>query len=422
MVTRMCASKISVLGAVCLAVQGIVQAQTQRVEVLSLHDCYAAALDRSEAVGISDAEWRAAEERYRQARDTFVPSITLSGEATFKNREADSKRGDSYSGFVRADQTLYSGFRITRTAEARKAEGRAIKFDSERLRQLLYMDVSDVFHQVILCERDVQILDDLSSALKQTAAELDRRVELGRARKADVLSAKTDLAELAVDRESVAGNLAAARELMSFMLGRDHRNWRLSADSFSPGKIDAGRMFARAVSRPDIRAEEERREAAAKSLAAEKGTRMPSVTAEGNAYLVDDPEKDREWSVVLRMEIPVFDDGARRAGIREKAQQVRISELRLSEVRRRVEVEVKSSLAVFASAMAQRERLGEALDTGVKNLEAQTEDYRIGKANLLDVLAARAQVQRLRRRELGAEMGARLSLIRLHVAVGETPK
>jgi outer membrane protein TolC len=60
----------------------------------------------------------------------------------------------------------------------------------------------------------------------------------------------------------------------------------------------------------------------------------------------------------------------------------------------------------------------EALEVGRENFEVQNRDYELGRASQLDALTALAQWQRLERRAAAADVQARASLVRLHVAAG----
>ncbi len=73
----------------------------------------------------------------------------------------------------------------------------------------------------------------------------------------------------------------------------------------------------------------------------------------------------------------------------------------------------------FSSNLAQWQSLGRALQVAEENYALQQDDYALGRASNLDVLSALAQVQNFRRRAVLAEMQARASLVRLHVAAGE---
>lgn len=392
---------------------------------LDLNACYLRALERNERVGLAGAEWRAAEARYRQVRDTLLPAISVGGDAGFQNdrrtdgTESAARSPEYYVARLHAEQVVYQGFRLTREAEAGEALGRAAKLDERRVRELLYLDVADAFHQVLLNEDDVVVLDQLVDALQKTVTELERRVTLGRSRKADLLQAQTSLAEAKVEQETARGNVALARELLGFLMDLPADGWQLAGTSPLPSAPELESKLIKAAERADILAGAARAEAARKTLQATQGARQPEVKAEGNYLLYEDPNEDREWNVLLTFSLPIFDEGVRRAAVRDQAEQMQISELNLDALRRQAASEVRHAYLSFLSTVAQRARLQEALDVARISYQEQKRDYELGRANQLDELAALAQVQRLMRRAVATDMQARVSLVRLHVAAGE---
>lgn len=392
---------------------------------LDLGACYERALARNERVGIAASEWRAAEARYQQTRDTLLPAISIAGSAEFQNdrrngsSDSSSRSPESYSLGIRADQALYHGFRTTREAEAREAEGRAARFDERRSLELLYLDVADAYHQVLLYERDLAVLGRLVDALRETVDVLQERVRLGRSRRADLLSAQTDLAETRVEIESVRGMAAASRELLSFLIDLPADQIQLKDYSDSPVPPELAAHLASAAERADIQAGAARAEAAQRDFQASRGERQPDVSLGGEWYLAEDPDEDREWNVTVTMALPLFDEGVIRSRTREKQEQVRISELNLAALRRSAESDVRSAFSSYEATIAQLESLKEAQQLAHENYELQKKDYALGRSSQLDSLDALAQWQRIERREASADLQAHASLVQLHVAAGQ---
>jgi len=391
---------------------------------LDIQTCYERALARNERVGIAAAEWRAAEARYRQSRDTLLPSISFTGGATFQNdrrntgSDSSSRSPEIYALGIRVEQALYRGFRTAREAEAREALGRAVKFDERRALELLYLDVADAFHQLLACERDLAVLDRLVEALDQTVGVLEERTRLGRSRRADLIIAQASLAETRVEQAAVRGLADAARELLSFLIDVPAEEIRLQ-DYTEPAIPPAMESFlTNAARRADIQASAARADAAQREARAAQGERLPEVRAAGQWTLHEDPDEDREWNVALTMALPLFDEGVIRARVREKGELVRISELNLAALRRSAVGDVRAAYADFRSAAAQLESLKEAQTLARESYEVQSRDYELGRSSQLDALLALAQWQRLERREAAADIQAHASLIRLHVAAG----
>ena len=395
---------------------------------LALTECYERALAASEAPGMALAEWRAAEARHRQTRAALRPSLGLLLTERLQNErdrggsvEGESNTTDlsQFDARVRAQHTLFSGFRLTRTADSARAEASALRLDSERLRELLYLDVSDAFHELLLRQRDLEVLAGLAAALGQSVTVLEQRVRIGRSRPADLLRAQTDLAEVRVEEETAKGLRESARELLGFLIGAPGADLVVHEPSPFPAQPELEARLAGLVSRKDVLAEEARLDATRLAAEAAAGERKPQVRAQADGFLLEEPDQQREWSVLLTLDLPLFDSGLIRARVDERRERTRVSELNLAAVRRRAGSEVRAAFIEFLAAAAQRARLGEAIAAARENHRVQEEDYQLGRASQLDALTALAQWHRLQRREAEAEIGARASLVRLHVAAGE---
>ena len=389
-------------------------------EPLGLIECYDLALKQSEQVAIFEAEWRAAEARYRRAYDSWMPDLGLASGHRFEpETDKSSNSGNQHEVLLTASQPIFTGFRTTREAEAAKAESRATLLNGARFRELLFEDVADVFYQVLLNQEDLNVLEALAAALEQRVEELDRRVKLGRSRKGDLLGAQTDLEDVKVIREATKGRLAASRELLSFLTGLPADSLVVADPSVWTQPPDLNASLAATSGRKDIQAGEALVESAEKSLAAEKGARLPQVSAAGTYALYEDPDEDSTWSAFLAIELPIFDDNVIKSRVEEVKENLNISRLNLARLQRESTSDVRQAYVDFSSNLAQWQSLGRALGVAEENYKLQQEDYGLGRASNLDVLNALAQIQNFRRRAVLAEMQARASLVRLHVAAGE---
>jgi outer membrane protein len=83
-------------------------------------------------------------------------------------------------------QPIFSGFREFYNASANKADIKARKLDKERAYQLLYLDVADVFYQILMYERDLKLLREIETSLEKRVSDFNKRVELGKSRSGDL--------------------------------------------------------------------------------------------------------------------------------------------------------------------------------------------------------------------------------------------
>ncbi|HEY8240122.1 MAG TPA: TolC family protein [Kiritimatiellia bacterium] len=410
-----------VLAAFAVLVQHSVadESPTSAVRNLTLGNAYALAEERHEALPIFEAEGRAAEARYREAIGDRWPEVRAAGAALWRGTsDGDQLGDDQYRAGLGASWTIFNGFRTLRDAEARRTEGEAFRFDLERERQLLYQDVADSFYQVLSFESELASLAKQEEALRERADDLERRVELGRSRKAELLTAQSQIANVRVDAEQLRGFRDAARELMAFLTGLPPGDFELVDTMPMPLVTDVELYLAQVGERPDLTAASTRVKAAQLDVESAAAERKPEVSADANVYALSDPGEPGDWDVALRAEIPIFDKEVRVSRVAERKELVRISELNLAALHRTAGRDVRLAYRAVLSALGQWAALQDAIRVTTENHDTQQKDYELGRASNLDVLQALVQLYDLRRREAQLAMLARAAMVRLHVAAG----
>ena len=387
-------------------------------EPLRLPEAYRLALAQSEALKIGQAELRAAEARYRRTRAGQGPEVTALGSGGARDPGTSSRDAGALAIGAGAGWTIFDGLRTAASAEAVRWEGEALGRDLERYRQLLYEDVADVFYQTVSDGLELAALQDQAAALEERAVELDRRVGLGRSRRSELLSTRVQQADLRVSIEEARARRGAARELLAFLTGRPAAELEPAADEPLPDVTAVARALSASPDRPDLLAAAGRIEAARQELAAARAERKPVVRAEGHLYAVREPDEDGVWDLGVKVELPLFDRGARQALAAERSEQVHARELRLAELRRTADRDVQVALRDLEGSLARWVALLEAVRVSGEAHDLVRRDYEMGRADNLDVLVALTQLHSLRRREGPLEMLVRANLVRLQVAAG----
>ncbi|MEM1157050.1 MAG: TolC family protein [Verrucomicrobiota bacterium] len=407
--------------------------------VLDLNGCYLRALVQSETLAVGGESIRQAEAQYWQALSAVLPEVNLVARQRLQNRDGNGFVGgngddnfnnggggdriDRFDAQVRVRQTIFSGFRDYQLLGAIRAEERATRADLVRDRQTLFLDVSDLYFQILSQRRDLEVLADLNLALSDRVAELDQRVKLGRSRKSEWLAARTTLAENQVNLEAGRGLLAASRELMAFLLGRPAQTFVLEeSNAGGTGNNEALATYLTKVGqRPDLAAGEERVTASERQVSSQRAAFWPTVDFQFNWLALEEPERDDEWNLFFTATLPVFDGGLRAAELSESKSLARSSRLTLERLRRLAEYDVRLAYSNFKANAAQLIRLKEALRISHENFIAQSEDYELGRASNLDVLNALVRKEEVRRRFAEAGYQIQTDLNALHVAAGEIP-
>lgn len=400
--------------AICLLLSAL--ALRAEVAPLSLRAAYELTLARSEALQIGQAEWQAAEARYRRAIGGRWPELRAEGSTDF--REGVNRAGEVYGLGLGASWTLFDGFRSLHDAGARRAEGEAIRFETARTRQLLYQDVAESYYEALARDGEAAALRDQQAALAGRVAELEKRLALGRSRRAELLAAQAAVADLRVSLAQAETLRDAARELLAFLTGRPADDLALATPDAFPAADQILAVLAASADRPDLRAAEQRVEAARREVDAAQADQGARVTADGNLYVWRHPSDEDQWDLALRVELPLFDRGVRAAAVSEQQANVQVRELRLAELARVADRDVRLALREALGGLAQWSALRQAVDVTEASWQQQQQDYDLGRATNLDVLAALSQLHALRRREVVLTMQVRAALVRLQVAAG----
>jgi multidrug efflux system outer membrane protein len=385
---------------------------SQAAEV-NLTTAYELALTKSESLQISAAEWRAAEARYRQAIGAMWPELSAKGDAKW-NPDSDTRRAG-----VGASWTVFDGFRNARTADARQADSLARSRDVEQARLLLYEDVADVFYQIRSFQTQRESAQEQLKALESRAEELERRIKLGRSKQSDLLTTSSQMADVRITMEQLNQSCAAALELLAFMTGQPSSSLQVVDETPLPAIGEVDKYLIAAADRADIKSGEASVEASRLDMEAAKADRKPRVTLDANSYLYREPDSQSEWDITLSLEIPLFDKGRRVARIAEAGQQLRISELRLAQLQRSSERDVRQAYQSLFYELKQWSELQAAIGISSDTLALLQKDYELGRVSNLDVLTATVQYWALRRREAALANQLRADMVHLHVAAGK---
>lgn len=405
-------------------------------EVLNLSRSYQLALARSEDLMAREESVKAAEARYQQAIAGVFPRLNLTVSDNYRDGSSSSSSGsgiDSGDSFVTrssgsdnnrfrtaftVNQPIFSGFREFILSDAAKADMRAIELENERFRELLYLDVAELYFQIMLFSGDLGELGQAEDVLRQRIDELQKRVTLGKSRSGERLSAEAELQDLLAVQEQTRGLLSTTRELLAFLLGVPAED--LSLHECGPSAAGSGleTYLEKARGRSDLEAGAKRELSIQKQIAATERELWPSVSLQASHFPYEDPNEDRNYDVLLRMDVPIFDGGRVEARAQERRSELAQRRILNGKALRSAESDVRRYWTALESAKLRVKQLERSVDTAGKNYESQVADYQNGVVTNLDVLAAIRGRQEARRRLLQARVNEKLEMIRLRVAAG----
>jgi len=405
---------------------------------LSFAEAVRRAAGTAPAVELAGLRTDEASARVRQARGTFLPSLSFA--AGWLNRDFNSKaQGISFPGVptiigpfnaydarFRASQTLldFSGLARLRAARAQvagsTAEGGAASEGAAAGAALAYLRVARAAAQVVARRADSSVAADL--------------VGLAQAQKNAGVSAAIDVTRARTQLVSAAGALLVARNQLD--RARIDLTRALGLDPWTPIEITdtltaafqvadvpaaAESIVALAMARrPDLAAELARGDVARTAKSAITAERLPRVDVAGD-YGVSGLTPSTSVGtrqIGVQVSIPILDGFRREGRAAEQIAVVRESEVRARDLRQQIAAEVETALLDLASAQAQQGIASERLRLAADEMAQARERFAAGVAGNIEVINAQASLLRARDTDIDARFSAATALVALARAAG----
>lgn len=392
---------------------------------LDLRACYDLAVLKSENLGIKDQEIRAVAARYWQAMGRAFPEVRVILDESVENRKTYGSiyafgvnRQDHFETRLNARQPLFNGFREFSAATGFRAEGQGREFSKRHAGQLLFVEVTQAFYDVLRLQKDRDVLLELVKVLEDREKELNRRVSLGRSRKSEVLQAKVELGQTKINLHDIALRWGGAREQLAFLTGLPPQDLSLIDTQALPSAEKIEHYLLRLDQRPDVQAAAADEKAAGKRLRVAQGAFAPSINAEGNWYVFEDPKSERDWDVKITLDLPLFEGGTTLAKVKEAKRQMVTQTLYLQELRRQTHRDLQIAYATFVTSLEKKVEIENTLAQAEENYRLQKSDFSLSRATNIDVLQALRQVYELKRQAIDVDAEIKTNHVRLQVTSG----
>ncbi|HKQ30902.1 MAG TPA: TolC family protein [Burkholderiales bacterium] len=394
-------------------------------EALNLDDYYSAAMKRSEVVATQSELIRQAEERYNRARGGMFPTIDAIATRTWHGRGATDTRNNPRSASnsrITAVQPIFGAFTLVAGLRQAKAEINAQNEDYQNARVQLFRDVAQNFYDILSLEREsINLEEEINLSLKREK-ELQDRVRIGRTRPGEVLTVTSGISTLRAEVQLLQAQLNAAREAFAFLSGLSATTSLRDSEPLTDTLEPLDTYLVGRERRPDVKAAQQRFEAARESVTVARNAHIPSLDVVANRYLERTGSlSEVEWDVSLELIVPLYAGGSVQAFVRERASQRDQAELELSRVNRLAEQEIRTSYRNSVLDRSQLDALEKATDAGRRNYDTQVRDYRLGLVTNLDVLQALTAFQENQRALDRARYTAKLNYLRLQTAAARRP-
>jgi outer membrane protein TolC len=398
-----------------------------RRTALTLEDVVALALEGSPDARAAWATARAQAAAYGVARGAWFPTIQGSATATRLKTAAILGRNavtqtvyqpsasftyllldlGGRSGEVRAarEGLVAANWTHNRTLQNVVATAAAAYFDYTAARGLLSAQ------QATVAQAEANL----------AAAEERRRV--GVATIADVLQARTALAQARLDLQSVEGNLLTTRGALAVATGFPatleydvdttvvERDLRVLTDS-----VDA--LIAGALAeRPDLAAVQAEYQQARARVQVARAQRLPSITANGSTGYTKVGGQPGSWAdsytLTVGLQIPLFNGFAWEYNQQQAEAEAEAPRARADGLNQQLVFEVFRSYYALRTATTRVGSADDLLRSARESAEAARGRYQAGVGTLLELLTAESALAGARAQRIQARLGWQAALVQL---------
>ncbi len=161
---------------------------------------------------------------------------------------------------------------------------------------------------------------------------------------------------------------------------------------------DAALVDQALKTRPELKTQQQREDAARMTLGAIKDERLPSVGASADYGTIgtDIASAHPTYTLGVSLKVPIFDGGRREARIGESASQVRQEQLRTRDLGQQIDLQVRTALDSLRSAAAEVQAATEGQMLSESELAQARRRYEAGVGTSVEVTDAQTRLQRAR--------------------------
>lgn len=336
---------------------------------------------------------------------------------------------------ITAGKLLFDFGRTSALIRSAAALQRAAVSDVERRRQEIRFEVARAYVAVLTAQDLLDATRASERSLEQLLEVTRRQLEQGRVARLDVLKVQVRLAEVRSRLADLASLQDAARASLAQAMG-----W--SEASTLPSLVDPGaevggpppEAMPEAPQRPDRRSLEEQVEAARQAVNAQRKATWPRLSLEASWFLYGAPGPRAmlpgglppgDWkddaAVALRLDIPLWDSGARESRLRlaeAGASEARARLVRLDQEIQRAIVESRANIAAVQGRLRQ---LSTAVVEAEEAYRVEKLNYEMGRGAMNDVLDAEATLLETRAQLRNTQRELLVAHWALELALGHSP-
>jgi outer membrane protein TolC len=405
---------------------------------LTADDAANLALERSYIVLSSEQEVKAAGGRMKSARSPIIPSLYAG--ARYNNtidptasRIAASAlpifESQFWSGYAQLDQQLVN-FSTWGSVRSASRGQKAAENRYSATRADIALQAYTQFYALLKAHRLAQVSQENLSLTQDQLRRTEALFELGSVAKGDVLKQKVLLsqAELDIIRDRRAVLVESAR--LANLLGTDPSR-PVPIDTTLTEPIlaaDSAAVYAAAMSqRPELAEARSLLGSAEAGLGSAQGLRYPSLDA-SLSYGFTTPGWPDDlntigqfdaWSLLLTMNVPVFDGFNAKGQIHQAEAQKLQAYYQLRDQELKIAVEVEEVLQAISLSKERIEVARDGVEAAAEDLKLSQEKYNVGSATVLELIDAQVNHVRAQSDYVSALADAHVAMVQLRRVRGD---
>lgn len=392
---------------------------------VSLQSAYSEAVKKTEVVPQQEEAIKQAEEKYRQAFGSILP--TISGLASYQWQAAAG--GGAFSPTrqplvrVSAQQPLFRGLREFAALKQTRYLQEAAQQQKEFAMRQLFNDVTQTFYLVLSLEQEILNIQSQISALEKRISDLKQRIKIGRSRLTESLTVQASLSTLKAQLVQTQGQLKVARETFSFTTGLPDASKLQDGLSLKLQIAPVQTYLESLDKRPELKMRQLQYEAADQGVSIAQGAHLPNIDLNGNYYFKRFGFFDQiPWDFGISLTLPILNGGVLSSRVSEANSLRMQAELEVLKAKRAAVQEIQSLHATVQADLEQLNALTEARNLNEANFKQQNREYRNGLVNNLEVLQALTAFEESKRNLDRAQYQTKIDYLKLETATGKLPQ
>ena len=288
-------------------------------EALTWEDCLQEAKKNHPDLISAEAVVKQAQAIRAIATSNILPQVSTEVRQSTSKSATATKRSDTYSYGVTAQQLLFDGLKTPYDIAAAAKNVKSARYNYTVTSADIRLQLRTAFIELLKAQEFVLIAEDIAVRRKQNADLVQLLYDGGREHRGSLLTAQANLAQAKFEVAQAQRNIVLAQRQLTKELGRAVLNpLRVIGDfNMIPTTSKRPNFEALAARTPFLEALAAEKEASKLDLKSAKADFSPQVYANAHVGRSDAhwPPDNDEWSVGVTLTFPLFEGGRRWAEV-----------------------------------------------------------------------------------------------------------